>query len=63
MWKFRNDDHAKSSNERKEEDLYYLVDWMKWIQTFLRSTRAHGGVVNVAVTIAFADALVKSYLD
>ena len=33
----------------------------KMIHTFLRSTRAHGGVVNTAVAIAVADALVKRY--
>ena len=31
------------------------------IQTFLGSTRAHGGVVNTAVAIAVAGALVKRY--
>lgn len=31
------------------------------IKTFLRSTRAHGGVVNTAVAIAVAEALVKRY--
>ena len=33
----------------------------KMIQTFLRNTRSHGGVVNTAVAIAVADASVERH--
>ena len=33
------------------------------IQTFLKNTRSHGGVVNTVVVIALADALVERHPD
>ena len=35
----------------------------KIIQTFLKNTRPHGGVVNRAVTIVVADALVQRHSE
>ena len=57
----RNDHLAKSSKQRKEGCRYFLVGLIKWSKLFVQNTRSHGEVVNTAVAIAVADALVERH--
>ena len=54
MRQSRNNFLVKSSNKRKKGKSLLLDGLGKAIQTFLRSTTAHGEVVNTEVVIAVA---------